>query len=216
MTTLYIVRHGQSLGNAKADEGSPLVYTELGSELSELGVQQAEKLAEEFRDIHFDAVYSSDFIRAKQTAEIVKAERKLEVTTKELLRERNVGKYRGRIENALREEFKELFAEYDAMPDSEKFNWKLGETWESTGEAVTRLITVLREIALAYPDKTVLIVCHSTLMRSFLVKLGYGTYEEIPSGSIANTGYFIIESDGIEFFLKEVHGQTKYGKGKEE
>ena len=44
--------------------------------------------AKKLKDIPFEAIFSSDYIRAKETAEILKAERNIIVLTKEMIRER--------------------------------------------------------------------------------------------------------------------------------
>ncbi len=59
---LYIVRHGESLGNTGESHS-------VDPELSPLGHKQAERLACRLEKIHFDAIISSPFIRAVQTAE---------------------------------------------------------------------------------------------------------------------------------------------------
>ena len=63
MTKFYIVRHGQSEGNAL---GKFLGHTDLG--LTELGHKQGKKTAEYLSDKGIDAIYSSDLVRAYDTA----------------------------------------------------------------------------------------------------------------------------------------------------
>ncbi len=70
---LYIIRHGQSNGNIKRDtEG--LSHEELHDpRLTELGKNQAILCGERFKNLEFDAVYSSALLRAVETAtEIIK------------------------------------------------------------------------------------------------------------------------------------------------
>jgi broad specificity phosphatase PhoE len=56
----YVVRHAESLSNAKADEG-------LNTPLSPLGFQQAEALGGRFERLHVGAIYSSPYLRSIQT-----------------------------------------------------------------------------------------------------------------------------------------------------
>ena len=61
MATIYLIRHGQaSFGAENYDK------------LSELGCRQAQVVGEYFRDtgIHFDAVYSGDLSRQRETAQL--------------------------------------------------------------------------------------------------------------------------------------------------
>ena len=62
-TTLILVRHGQSIGNATRVY---LGHTNLG--LTERGKMQAQLTAERLRDEKIDAIYSSDLKRAHDTA----------------------------------------------------------------------------------------------------------------------------------------------------
>ncbi len=69
MKTIYIVRHGESQENVDK------IFSAGRAPLTEKGKKQAEALAERFENIGLDAIFSSHFTRAEQTAQIV-AERK--------------------------------------------------------------------------------------------------------------------------------------------
>jgi probable phosphoglycerate mutase len=89
-TKLYLVRHGQSAGNAEGRFGghSP-------TPLSELGKQQAEATAAALAKENINAIYSSDLLRAVQTAEPLSKLLGIEVRTNAAFRERNVGVLEG-------------------------------------------------------------------------------------------------------------------------
>ena len=89
-TRILLIRHGQSQGNAEQRFGghSP-------TPLSELGHAQAEATARALRDEGVDAIYSSDLLRAVQTAEPLARETGLEVVRTEAFRERSVGRMEG-------------------------------------------------------------------------------------------------------------------------
>ena len=62
---IYVIRHGQTdLNKERRMQGR------LGFPLNEIGIEQAERLRDELREIKFDIVYSSPQERAIQTAEI--------------------------------------------------------------------------------------------------------------------------------------------------
>lgn len=195
MTTIFIVRHGQTVWNTQGR-----VQGQKDSPLTELGIQQAKNLAKEFKDIHFDHIFSSDLLRAKRTAEIIALEKKLAIQATIVLREQSYGKYEG----IQREEFYKLFVKWDQLSDAQRHTHVVGDDMESNETAVGRLITFIRETALAYPDNTVLIVTHGALMRYFYIHLGYGTYTSFRG--FENLGYIKIETDGVDFFLKEAKG----------
>ena len=92
--------------------------------------------------------------------------------------------------------------------------YKYLDTMESADEAVSRLLTFLREVAVAYLGKTILVVNHGTNMRSLLTHLRYATFDELPDGSLENTAYIILESDGVDFFVKKKVGVNKKDNAK--
>ena len=197
-TTIYVFRHGQTTGNIRKQ------YDGFGDVLlTEVGEAQAQARAVEFKDIQFDAVYSSDLIRAKRTAELIKAERNLEVKTSELLRERNYGHFDGKNREELLAEYKEVFDEYEQIANhEEKLRYNFGGAAEDIDILVSRFIRALREIALANLGKTVLVVAHGSVMRAFLGHLDPEYY----SWRFDNTGWFKVLSDGVDFELKETSG----------
>ncbi|MBV9928999.1 MAG: histidine phosphatase family protein [Acidobacteria bacterium] len=89
-TRVLLVRHGQSQGNAEHRFGghSP-------TPLSALGHWQAEATARALANERVTAVYSSDLLRAVQTAEPLARATGLEVTRTAALRERSVGLMEG-------------------------------------------------------------------------------------------------------------------------
>ncbi|MBM7578203.1 histidine phosphatase family protein [Jeotgalibacillus terrae] len=63
---IYVIRHGQTdLNKERKMQGR------MGLPLNETGLEQADKLKDELKDINFDFVFSSPQERAVQTAEIV-------------------------------------------------------------------------------------------------------------------------------------------------
>lgn len=206
LTTIYIVRHGQSQGNVDHELGKETPSTKLGSDLTSIGKQQVKALAQRLKPVRFDAIFSSHLLRAKRTAEIIAQERKLEVLAKEALQERRKGNLGGRLELELKREIGHIWGNPDVLTEEEMWQWKLFEDMESAEEAVTRFITALREIAVAYPGKTILVVTHSNAMQRFLVRLGYASFKQLLAGGVENTGYLKIATDGVDFFIKETFG----------
>jgi len=212
LTTFYIVRHGESEGNTA--EASNHVFGK-GTILTDKGKEQAKSFNEILKNISFDAVFSSDLIRAVQTAEIIALERKIAVQTTERLRERTLAPYFKKHPGKTREDLeKELVKAFEKLSDKAKMAYKLDEEIESAEEANIRFNTFLREIAVAYEGKTILVVCHGNLMRTLLAHLGWAKYDELPKNAMKNSGYIILESDGADIFLKDVQGATKITEGK--
>lgn len=63
--TIYFVRHGESEDNTRP------VFQAVESPLSERGREQAEKVAERAVKLDFQALISSEYVRAKETAEAI-------------------------------------------------------------------------------------------------------------------------------------------------
>jgi alpha-ribazole phosphatase len=90
ITRLYLIRHGQSAGNAEGRFGghSP-------TPLSELGMQQAEITAKLLAKEKINAIYSSDLLRAVKTAEPLAGLLNLPIIKTDAFRERHVGVLEG-------------------------------------------------------------------------------------------------------------------------
>lgn len=197
MTTFYLIRHGETDWNKERK-----LQGQQDIELNETGIKQAEELAQILSNVHFDLAFSSDLIRAKRTAEIIVLEKNLHVETTKALRERTFAHFEGGSSDT-------LFAYQELMKklsNEERQKHRIAEGIETDEEVTARFVTFLRETAITHPDKTILITTHSGLLRLLLMHLGKYTYEEIINKRVKNGAYVIFESDGIDFFIKEVVG----------
>lgn len=90
VTKLYLIRHGQSDGNAEGRFGghSP-------TPLSNLGKKQAELTARALAEEEIDHIYSSDLLRAVETAEPLAGMLGIKINKTPAFRERNVGVLEG-------------------------------------------------------------------------------------------------------------------------
>lgn len=195
LTTFYIVRHGETDWNVeKRMQGHS------DRLLTLLGKQQAKELSEKLKDVKFDEVFSSDLLRAKETAEIIALEKKMIVKTTQALREKRYGE----LEGKKWEETQHLYKEWQNLTANEKWTFTAVKDEESNEEAAQRLLLFLRETSIAFPGKTILLVSHGGLIRMLLIKLGAGDFNQVEG--LDNCGYVKIASDGIEFFLEEMNG----------
>lgn len=90
VTRLYLIRHGQSAGNAEGRFGG-----HGPTPLSELGRKQAEITGEALAKENITAIFSSDLYRAVQTAEPLSRLTGIPILTKAAFRERHVGVLEG-------------------------------------------------------------------------------------------------------------------------
>lgn len=82
MKTIYLVRHGQTDGNASG------FYQLPETPLSENGLKQAEFIAERCSHLDVEAIITSPFMRAKQTAEAIQKKTGLPLREEKMLHER--------------------------------------------------------------------------------------------------------------------------------
>ncbi len=198
--TFYIVRHGQTDWNVNRHIQG---HTDVA--LNGLGRSQAQELSKKLQSITFDSVFSSDLLRAKETAEIIVFEKKIAIQTTKLLRER----FFGRLEGKQNDELIHMLEEVRKLPFSARASFKPYEDYETDEELVSRFITFLREVAVGYPNKTVLVVSHGGMMRALLFHLGFAKHEELAIGAIKNAAYMKLQSDGVEFSIRETEGIIK-------
>lgn len=177
---LVLVRHGQSEGNAAkrlSEAGDHSAYTEAfrqrhsGSyRLTNLGCDQAARaghwISSNFcGDYGFDRCYTSEYIRAKETAALLNL-RGAEWLTDPYLTERDWGE----IDIAPEHERQERFGKALQMREIEPFFWcpPNGESFMTLCLRIDRVLDTLhRECS----DKRVIIVCHGEVMRAFQVRL---------------------------------------------
>lgn len=91
MTTLYLVRHGETKDNV-----AKIMQGQQHGELTSVGKTQIEELAIILSNIHIDAIVSSDLKRAYESAQILARQKNLKLQTTPLLRERDWGDFTGR------------------------------------------------------------------------------------------------------------------------
>lgn len=192
--TLYLVRHGQTDWNANG-----ITQGQADIPLNSEGIKQAQALGETLRKIKFDAVFSSDLVRAKKTAEILALERKMAIETTRFLRERRYGKFDGKPWQLMQE----FYDTWVSLSKEKRMNYRPYKDYETDEEVISRFITFLRETAVRYTGKTVLIVCHGSMLRTLLNHLSEETYL---LGAVSNSGYIKLKSDGVNFFIKELKG----------
>lgn len=155
MKTIITIQHTQSVHHTNGMVGS---WTDW--ELSELGVSQAEKIGEklktELAGRNF-VMYSSDLLRAKQTAEHVGKHLGSEPILKKELRERNLGKCCGKSVKWLREN---LECQEKTIDD------RLFSDAESRRDEWNRLKPFFDEI-MANDEENIILVSHGDLLSVF-------------------------------------------------
>jgi broad specificity phosphatase PhoE len=197
-TTIYIVRHGESIWNTKSIVQGQL--NNLENTLTTNGELQSREIAIALKDIYFQAIYSSDLLRAHQTAEIIALEHELEVNTNEALREKSHGEYEGTENQA----YLQLFTMWASLTDHERLHYKVTESGETPAEAMKRFTLFLKEIALAHSGNAILVVTHGGIMKDFLISQRLKSYDGF--AGFKNTGFIKLRCDGEKFLIDDLQG----------
>jgi broad specificity phosphatase PhoE len=155
MVTLLLTRHGETEWNATHRWQG---FT--GPPLNHLGRKQAEEVAETLSGVKIDAIYSSDTIRAVETAEIIAARHGLEVRQDPRLREVNFGEWEGLTRQEINERYAGAFSEWDAC----KLAAPTGG--ETDLEMAERVLEALYEIERKHQGQRVLVVTSGGPMRA--------------------------------------------------
>ena len=155
-TRIYLVRHGQSLGNLNLQM---LGHTDL--DLSELGYRQAERTFEYLKDVHFDAVYTSPLKRAFHTILPHAEARGLTPVALDDLREIYLGLWEDMYLADILHRWPYTFTEMWRA----NFGLCTPPKGEFAQDAATRCIRALTEIAEKHPGQTVLVGGHAGIFR---------------------------------------------------
>jgi broad specificity phosphatase PhoE len=147
LARLLLVRHGETEWNATHRWQG---FT--GPPLNDLGVKQAEELAANLAAAPVEAVYSSDAIRAVQTAGIVARSHGLAVRQDARLREVNFGEWEG----LTREEINTRYA--GAFRQWEECKLAAPTGGETDLEMADRVIEAVTDIGARHGDGRVVVV----------------------------------------------------------
>ena len=152
---LYMIRHGQSEGNARHAHAG---WTDIS--LTELGFAQAAEAGRKLREIRFDRVICSDILRARQTCETALPGVKYELEP--LVRENHVGWLAGQLVSDLTEMMGDAYTQNRFRRDYTEYG---GESREIMTERVRRFA----KKAEGFPEQeTVAVFAHEGTLRCMM------------------------------------------------
>ncbi len=156
---LVVIRHGETTANvARLFSGHQDV------ELTDKGREQAKEVSEKLKDYNFTKIYSSDLVRARNTAEIINKYHNKQIIVSNQLREMNFGEYEGTNYD---EAFKLKTGEVKkGSIGTWDFRFKNGENLEEMKNRVMGYIDKIKEDA--NEDDTILVVAHGGVIRMIL------------------------------------------------
>ena len=142
MTTLLLVRHGETVDNV-----NQVMQGQTQGQLNDHGIRQAEEVAERMAGRKIDAFVASDLKRSADTCAIIAARHGMSVVTTPLLRERDWGDFTGMY-----------------IPDLKDKPWPPNvETMAHLKQRAHDFMEMLRR---EYPGQTVLAVGHGIINKA--------------------------------------------------
>ena len=156
-TLILAMRHGETAWNV---EGR--IQGHLDVPLNDLGLWQAERLAQALRHETLDVVYASDLRRAMQTAEAVVKVGGQPLITDSGLRERDFGVFQGQT-------FRDI--EIQLPEQAERWRRRDPDYQPGGGESLNiffgRCMAAITRLARAHPGQTIGVVAHGGVMDCF-------------------------------------------------
>ncbi len=178
MTELWLVRHGQTDWNL---EGRMQGQSDIP--LNQVGLAQAGEAAERLAGTTFAAIYSSDLLRARVTAEIIAAPHGLAVRVDPRLREICQGEWEG-------QHYLPLVQAYQRLESPQDNHRAAGG--ETVREVAERVRAGLEEIAAAHPGERVLVVSHGLAIATQICQARGLSLSQVHDNILDNAEPFIL------------------------
>lgn len=187
MMKLYLVRHGQSIGNKKN-----ILQGHTQFSLTEKGIEQAKRVGSRLAKDVFDKIISSDLRRAKETAkEIIKHHQDTETIFTENVREQSWGVLEGKSS----EEFNNIL---DEKEDPLSYKPENGMSINQYKKHVSNYINDLRD---EHEGKKILIISHGGFITNTLMQAINAPEHDYEQYSVDNTSVSIINYSKEEIEL---------------
>lgn len=192
MTTIIIVRHGQSMANVEG-----FFAGNMDAPLSPLGYSQAEKTASYIaKNYHIDKIYSSDLTRAFDTAKTIGEKVGVTPIPDEDFREMNAGEWEGN-------KFDVLDAREDYILWKKDIGNSKAEGGESFFDVMERSVSAFTRVAQENDGKVVVVVTHAHPVRAARCKwknMTLSQAKDVPW--VSNASITIAEYENGKFTLK--------------
>jgi broad specificity phosphatase PhoE len=191
MTKLLLVRHGRSAWNS---EGR--IQGQADVPLDEIGLQQAQRVAERLKAQPIAAIYSSSLQRARVTAEVLAEKLNLPITCDDRLMEYDFGVISGLTWDGVVANHTELARRW--ADDA----WAVPiEGSEGRVHFAARVMAAMNDIIARHPDQQVAVVAHGGTFNVYLAKmLGLDLQRRHPF-HFGNRSVSLVEMDNGVFHI---------------
>jgi broad specificity phosphatase PhoE len=150
--------------------------------LNPTGRAQVLRAREQLKGRHLSAVYSSDLLRARQTAELLAEPCGLAVHLEPRLREIHLGVWEGRLSDEIAAHYPQELLERAQNPVQAR-----APGGESLQDVAGRVLRAVTEIVTRHPDDAVLIVAHGISLAVILCQAEglplEAVYEHVPDNA---------------------------------
>ena len=153
-TRIIAIRHGETAWNVDTR-----IQGQLDVALNANGQWQAERMAVALQDEALAAIYSSDLLRAWQTAQYLGHATSLNPIKEEELRERGFGDFEGKT-----------FTEIEALLPDQSMRWRKRDPHfaptggESLLDLRSRVVAAVERLAAKHPGELIALVSHGGVM----------------------------------------------------
>ena len=179
-TEIILIRHGETEWNSQLR-----MQGHSNSALSAVGREQIQALGEWMKNVSFDHIYSSDSLRARQTAEAITQYSGDTLQFDQRIREKNLGVFEGLTSIEAREQHPEIYRLFKTGGA----NYVINEG-ESTQQVLDRALEFIEEIRFKHSEQRVVMVTHGGFVK-VLMKHTLGISIDGPTSFlIKNTGIF--------------------------
>jgi broad specificity phosphatase PhoE len=183
LSTLYLVRHGETTWNTERRWQGHIDIP-----LLETGKEQARRLAEYLRSTRIAAIYSSDLQRARMTADIIAEAQGIHAVPDVRWREMNTGKFQGLTHDEIMQNYAEDFRLLNE-------NWldHIVEGGESRRMMRVRILAALEDVLANTTGERALVVSHGgsirLLLRTLFPDHPDAQHKPIENTSLTTLGY---------------------------
>jgi broad specificity phosphatase PhoE len=155
MTSIYLVRHGQTAWNKEE-----IFRGRTDIPLDETGLRQAELVGQYFEGMEIHAIYSSPLSRALQTAQKIAQFRNLKVQPLDGINDMSFGNWEGRPHKEIREQDRETYRQWVETPHLVRL-----PGGEGLDDVRARTMAAMEDAIRNHPGKTLVLVSHRVICK---------------------------------------------------
>ncbi len=185
---IFLVRHGQS-------QNQGITFASPETPLSETGIKQAQAVSQRSRFQAVDTILSSQYQRAKQTAEIVSQTLNLPIKIIEGIQEKALSSQIYGLDRT-----SPIVKKYDqqALQNLDNFDWKFRSDDEPFRQVIHRAQSFKQTLLQDYQGKNILVFSHELFIRTLVTSILLGDkFRDKDFHSVATQ--LVISNTGITF-----------------